>query len=301
MFWVGWLFIVPMGVLCMLNYLRALPRALWTLRQDKVIHNGPRYYGNRPVFENARLTFLVCGIMFIVTYAFQKHQNEALVHRGVANWWFLAGRLSAAKVYFCVAAAVLMTSLSLFVRKFFYNVLFLRGFFKGDALRLKLHSTDGCGGLAPLGRFAMSGVWVIFMVGAAVVASMVGRQAYGDLPFLTLQNLLTAGLYVVLAPLAFFYPVLCVRCAVLRKTRELLAAIEAEQEEIMGDENRAVPLTPDIRRYQFLCAKRVLVQAISAWPFGRGVKGLFASQYVLMIISMAAAEVLRRVNRGFAG
>ncbi len=290
-FWLCWFVVIPMGLILVLRYLRALPKAINILQKGKnpIIKYLRIPYRNRRVFENWSLTTWTFIIVFFVTYSFQEHQNRGLNEN---SWGLIDGQPTASKMYFTIACAVLISSLALTTRKMFYNILFLRKTFSNCKLNLNILDHHRCGGLAPIGSFCLSSVWIVTCIAVTIIVAMAARTVYQGQSLFNFQTCVTLTFFLLLAPIVFFGPAVIVRSSIIREKKVLYDYFEHKLKKLQNELGARIPSEEDKRKLKDLEEHLERIEAVSLWPYSQKVLRVFGMQ---LTIALASALIVKAI------
>jgi hypothetical protein len=214
--------LLPFFVIFIPVYLHGLEKSIISLRESKIIKlNGPDYssviqYSNN-LFGNRMITYLPYLIAILLSVFTTVNYNLA-----GHNTWDSSS----------LQNITLISLLAIFIKVLFYYFFFalllrialtyfvINKFLDGHVDIQPLHP-DNCGGLSPLGEFALRISWAGIGIGIPLVI-LIYANYHNKIPQYQLYNTMNIISYITSMTIVFFLPLLGARKSMLRaKNKEL--------------------------------------------------------------------------------
>ncbi len=240
-------------------------------------------------------------LAFAFSLAFVLLAQEA--HRGIKSW------RSQNAVAFVSMEALWLISFWFaitFALRGIASIIWINRAFRAFKIRVRPMHPDGCGGLAPLGRFSVHLGYIISAIGFIMAANqMTARYLYHQ-EYAALNTVILALgwlLYLVISPIAFFAPIGAAHDAMSQAKEQELMRIAAEFErsyrvltQTLGEDYNA--MRGPLRKLREIERLYRIVDGFPVWPFQAQKLGQFALSVVsplgLTIVSTVIAELITR-------
>jgi hypothetical protein len=264
--------LLPFFVIFIPIYLHGLEEAINTLRGSSIIRLSEEDYeivirysnnlfGNKAVTLSPYLIAILLTIFTTINYNLAGHNNWDSSSLQDISFISLLAIFIKYLFYFFFFALLLRIVLTYFVINKFLN----------GNVDVQPLNPDNCGGLSPLGEFALRISWAGIGIGIPLVI-LIYANYYNKIPQYELYNTMNIISYVIAMTIVFFLPLLGARKSMLQaKNYELKKINDIFQKEreislINLDKNR-LPSEIEISNLENLIKLHNIAKSMPVWPF----------------------------------